>query len=197
MKSSQKHVYMIVIVILFAVIGYLLGSSAQSSPEESKIAAYYANSVATLVSPHSIRRSMDRGFHDYIVVDTRAASDYENGHISGALNIDSEQSVDEVVTAFREIERDAKKPILIYCYSASCMNGRKVGHKLAQSGIYVHEMTIGYNEWEFFPDTWNYPQEAGTYDIENYITRGTEPGEPEQNLQGLLHGCGIEGELSC
>ena len=182
----------------FAVlITTTLQQMGQPSEQEKQISAYYANSTATLKSPHSLRKEMNRGYHDYIVVDTRAVEDYENGHITGAINIDSEQSVDEVVTAFKQIQETSDKPILIYCYSASCMNGRKVGNALAKNGIFVHELTVGYNEWEFIPDSWNYPLESGTYDIKNYITRGSEPGEPIVDLKALSEGCGVEGELSC
>jgi len=199
MKQQAKTIIITSLIsTIFAVlITTALQQTEQPTKNQSQIAAYYANSVATLKSPHSLRKEMNRGYHDYTVVDTRALEDYENGHISGAINIDSEQSVEEVIDAFKQIQESSDKPILIYCYSASCMNGRKVGNVLAKNGVYVHELTIGYNEWEFFPDSWNYPLEAGTYDIKNYITRGSEPGEPITDLEALSEGCGVEGELSC
>lgn len=199
MKSQTTTIITSCIISVALTLGILftIHHMGQPTVEEKQIASYYANSVATLKSPHSLRREMDRGYHDFVVVDTRAQSDYENGHITGAINIDSDQDIDLVVQAFQEIVKSTDKPILIYCYSASCMNGRKVGNLLAQNGIYVHELTIGYNEWEFHPETWNYPQEAGTYDIDDYISRGSAPGEPITNLESLSDGCGVEGELSC
>lgn len=199
MKSQIKSIVVTsVISTIFAVgITTVLQNIGQPTAVEQNIASYYANSAATLKSPHSLRREMNRGYHDFVVVDTRAKSDYENGHITGAVNIDSDQDVASVIHDFRELSQNSDKPILIYCYSASCMNGRKVGNVLAQNGIFVHELTIGYNEWEFYPASWNYPEEHGTYKIENYITRGTEPGEPKTDLEALSEGCGVEGELSC
>lgn len=58
--------------------------------EEAKIAAYYANSVATLVSPHNIRERMSHGVEDYVLVDGRTQEDYRREHIVGAINIDTE-----------------------------------------------------------------------------------------------------------
>jgi len=199
MKFKTKNIIIGIFIGILAtlLISHMFRTNLTQTQSQRQIADYYANSVATLKSPHSLRKEMNRGYHDYIVVDTRAQSDYENGHITGALNIDSEQSVEEVVDAFTELSVSSDKQIVIYCYSASCMNGRKVGNVLAQNGIFVKELTIGYNEWEFFPDSWNYPDEKGTYDIEDYITRGTNPGTPIVNLEALSSGCGVEGELSC
>ena len=201
MKSIYTHPLAIFIVtvlssvIVSAVITYTVNKADPSEIMNEQIAAYYAASTATLVSPHSIREKMDRGYHDYIVVDTRAQEDYVKGHVSGAINIDSNLGADEVVRLFTEL--GDSKPILIYCYSASCMNGRKVGNLLAQHGIFVHEMTVGYNEWEYSLNSWNYPDEWDSLDIEEYITRGEEPGAPTVKLENLTEGCGITGELSC
>ena len=180
-------------ISLVVVVAY---HSFVNTPEQ-QMQSYYKNSVATLQSPHGYREQMHKGYTDYILVDTRAKQDYINGHITGAINIDSGQSVEEVVSQFTALDEKYEKPILIYCYSASCMNGRKMGALLSEHGIYVHELTIGYNEWEFYPETWNYPEDWEDLDIEEYITRGEEPGELEPNLEKLLEGCSIEGELSC
>jgi len=149
------------------------------------------------MSPHGLRKSMNRGYIDYILVDTRAKEDYERGHITGAINIDSEAGSEGVLSQFKELRDSSDKDILIYCYSASCMNGRKVGALLAKSSIYVKELTVGYNEWEFSPEIWNYPAEIATLNIEDYITRGEGVGGIIRNDEALLKGCSIDNELGC
>jgi len=197
MKISTQTVLVIFLVSLITSLLTLFAYSTYVNTPDQQKKSYYQNSVSTLQSPHGYREQMHKGYTDYVLVDTRAKQDYINGHITGAFNIDSSQSIDQVVEQFSALDQKYEKPILIYCYSASCMNGRKIGALLAEHGIYVHELTIGYNEWEFYPEVWNYPEDWENLNIEDYITRGKEPGELTPNLEQLLDGCSIEGELFC
>lgn len=177
------------------------GGTIGPSSVERQQAAYYANSVATLVSPHNLRERMAHGKDDYVLVDVRAAEDYERGHIVTAINIDTgtgaERTTDDVLREFeRVVEDNPDKEIITYCYSAACMNGRKVGNFLAENGVYVKEMTVGWNEWRYDWEMWNYDTEWDTYQVEDFIAVGTEPGEVPLSVQTIAP-CGVEGELSC
>jgi len=115
MKSQMKPIVITSIIsTVFAVgITTALQNLGRPTVAEQNIASYYANSAATLKSPHSLRREMNRGYHDFVVVDTRAQSDYENGHITGAINIDSDQSIEGVIAGFQQVQASSDKPILI------------------------------------------------------------------------------------
>jgi rhodanese-related sulfurtransferase len=189
--------------ILGALTVYLAITSVSSSvpTEEDKIAAYYANTAATLVSPHNVRERMSSSKNNYVLIDTRAVEDYERGHIVTAINIDTgtggEKTTDDVLREFRTvIEENPNKEIIIYCYSASCMNGRKVGNFLANNGVFVKELTIGWNEWRYNWRTWNYDTEWDTYDVDDFWVAGTEPGGVPDSGKSITP-CSIEGELSC
>ena len=190
-------------VVIGAVImgaGLWLGADTSLTADE-QIAAYYANSVATLVSPHNLRERMSHGMTDFVLVDVRAAADYERGHIVGAINIDTgtgaERTTDDVLTEFQQVIADnPTKEIITYCYSAACMNGRKVGHFLAQNGVYVKEMTVGWNEWRYDWEMWNYDTEWDTYRVEDFIATGTTPGTVPADVIRIAP-CGVAGELSC
>jgi rhodanese-related sulfurtransferase len=158
------------------------------------IAQYYASEVATLVSPHSIRERMTHGKDEFVLVDVRAVEDYEREHIAGAINISGELSPEELTAKFRELPSD--KEIIIYCYSSACMNGRKVGHHLAQEGIFVKEMTIGWNEWRYAWESWNYETEWDEHTVEDYVVSGSEPGAVPESAQELDI-CPIDGEFAC
>ena len=157
-------------------------------------AHYYASQVATLVSPHSLRGRMDKGDDSYILVDTRAAEDYEREHIVGAVNIDSAESFANVLSAYQAL--DHSKEIIIYCYSSYCLNGRKVGKFLAENGIYVQEMTVGWNEWRYNWAGWNYETEWDNTDVSDYVISGPEPGVP-QVRDDAAETCPIAGGFSC
>lgn len=150
---------------------------------------YYESEVATLQSPHGLRLSIDRGEDLFLIVDVRTPDFYEAGHIVGAINIPGDLGGPELLEQFRQLEANNRgKQIVTYCYSTSCMNGRKIGEFLAENGVFVKELTIGYNEWAQVPELWNYPNEV--YDISDYIVTGSEPGEYEPTVEVENHSCG-------
>lgn len=198
MKNMQLNHFVIGTIIgalvTLIALNFLEGSVTPEEREQQQIAAYYANSVATLVSPHSLREKMSHGEDTFLLVDTRAVADYEREHIVGAINIDSSQPLDDFVAAFKALPTD--KEIIIYCYSAACMNGRKAGNLLAENGIYVKEMTIGWNEWRYDWEMWNYDTEWDEHVVENYVVSGMEPGVVPDEAKSF-EPCPIDGTLGC
>lgn len=198
------------IIIVSAIIGGLAGSGAifvwektKKPSEEELIKEFYLVENAAHVSPHSLRRMMDKGDESYVLVDLRSPQEYEREHIVGAVNIpayknpniSAYEEKDRIVGQFHEfIEKNPGKQIITYCYSIPCMTGRKVGKMLAENGIYVKTLIIGWNEWRHFWTLWNHEHEWKTTKSEDYIWKGKEPGIPQK--RELPSPCG-EGELSC
>ncbi len=168
------------------------------SDDNKMIAEYYENSTATLVSPHSVREKMAHGTDTGIIlVDVRAEEDYLREHVVTAINIDTGRPLEMVLEDFESlVYGNPDKEIIIYCYSAACMNGRKAGNFLAENGIYVKEMTIGWNEWRHGWQMWNYDTEWDTYKVEDFTATGEEPGVVPLSAKTLKQ-CGVSGELSC
>src|SRR3989344_2110572 len=201
------------IAVLAAIIGAVVGSGAtftfqafqkpQEPSEEELIKEFYLAENAAHVSPHSLRRHMDKGDQNYVLVDLRSPQEYEREHIIGAVNIsaytDPNTSAygekDRIVGQFRElIAKNPEKEIITYCYSIPCMTGRKIGKMLAENGIYVQTLGIGWNEWRHFWTLWNHEHEWKATKAEDYIWKGKEPGVPVQGEAPSP--CG-EGEFSC
>ena len=67
------------------------------------------------------------------------------------------------------------------------------GKMLAENGIYVKHLGIGWNEWRYFWNLWNHDGESPTK-VEDFVVSGKEPGVPK--IQELPSPCG-EGEFSC
>jgi len=180
---------------LLVVVGgdYLENSDGEQIQNELR-AQYYATEVATLVSPHNIRERMSHGDDSFILVDVRAEEDYVREHVVGAINIDTSQDLDVILAEFQALPDN--KQVIIYCYSAACMNGRKAGNFLAENGIYVQEMTVGWNEWRYDWQMWNYDTEWDTYQVEDYVVSGSEPGSLPDSV-GVPAPCPIGGSLSC
>jgi len=201
------------IAILAAIIGAVVGSGATFTlqglqkpakpSEEELIKEFYFAENAAHVSPHSLRRHMDKGDQNYVLVDLRSPQEYEREHIIGAVSIpaytdpntSAYEEKDRIVRQFRElIENNPKKEIITYCYSIPCMTGRKVGKMLAENDIYVKTLIIGWNEWRHFWTLWNHEHEWKTTKPEDYIWKGKEPGVPAQ--REAPSPCG-EGGFAC
>ena len=126
--------------------------------------------------------------------------EYQAEHIKGAVNIpayknpqtawydDKKRLVDE----FKKL--DSKKEIIVYCYSVACMTGRKVGKILAENGIYVKHLNIGWNEWRYDWNSWNHELEWNKTKPEDYISTGSATGKP--NLNDTITPC-TSGETGC
>lgn len=199
------------VIIISAVVGALVGgltvlgaqkfqSSKEVVTKEDLIKEFYQIENAVYVSPHSLRRMMDKKDSSYILVDLRSPQEYEKEHIIGAVNIpaykdpntSAYEEKDRIVRQFSELPKS--KDVIVYCYSMPCMTGRKVGQMLADKGIFVKHLGIGWNEWRYFWTLWNHEHEWKTTKPEDYIKAGKEPGEPQQ--RELPSPCG-DGELSC
>lgn len=204
---------LIKIAILSAVIGAVVGSGVTFTLQTLKkpsipsndelIKEFYAVENAAHVSPHSLRRKMDKGDKNYILVDLRSPQEYEREHIIGAVsipaytdpNVSAYEEKDRIVRQFQElINANPGKEIITYCYSIPCMTGRKIGKMLAEKGIYVKTLIVGWNEWRHFWTLWNHEHEWKTIKPEDYIWKGKEPGIPQQ--REAPSPCG-EGKPTC
>jgi len=195
------------IVLIAAIAGILSGGSAayligmQAPSEEELIKEFYAVENAVHVSPHGLRKMMDKGDDSYVLVDLRSAEEYEAEHIISAINIpaykDKDHSdygaVDRIVGEFSKLPKD--KDVIVYCYSIPCMTGRKIGMMLAEHGIYVKHLNIGWNEWRHAWTSWNHEHEWDATDVMDYISSGSEPGIPKAKSTSTA--CPIDSSLGC
>jgi len=207
----MKHITLIIFALLAGVIGGVVASaffSVLEQPDEltteDRIAEFYATETAVLVSPHHLRKGMDKGAQDFVLVDVRSNEEYVENHIIGAVSIPAYENryhsaydqVERIVSGFEKIQAENPgKDIIVYCYSIPCMSGRKVGKMLADHGIYVKELGVGWNEWRHFWTLWNHEHEWDVTNPDDYIINGTEPGFPLLQLNNT--GCKVEGEFGC
>ena len=202
--NMKKCILTIIMAAVVAQGVYWLNEQHKAKQTPPDIYDYYTDETATMVSPHSIRKRMVSGTDNFVLVDVRSAEEYEREHIVGALSVpayvDKENSAntdtERVIENFKQIITDnPSKEVIIYCYSSSCMTGRKIGKALADAGVYVKEMTIGWNEWRFFWKQWNYPHEWEDINPADYVATGTEPGTFAGDT--LIVPCDIDNEFGC
>lgn len=79
--------------------------------------------------------------NDFVLVDVRPSSDYEQGHIGEAQNIGIAQLVTDATLATLPTDRK------IVVYSNGSENGAKAATLLRLAGLDAHVVTGGYNAW--------------------------------------------------
>lgn len=200
----QKNLLALALAVL---VGILIGTNAvlfrdraKKPPSEDLIREYYEVENAVKVSPHGLRKLMDKGDQSFVLVDLRSPQEYEKEHVVGAVNIaaytdpntTAYHEKDRILSQFRALPQD--KDIIVYCYSTPCMTGRKIGLMLAENGLFVKHLGIGWNEWRYEWRLWNHEPEWEKTKPEDYVVSGKEPGEPKKFE--LPSPCG-EGPFSC
>lgn len=200
MKTTHLVALVIIVSVISSLVTYFAMEQLDKETPDELIADFYATETAVHISPHSLRKMMDKGDTSYILVDLRSQEEYETEHITGAVNIpaykDKDHSdygaVERIVGEFKALPQN--KDIIVYCYSAPCMTGRKIGHMLADNGVYVQHLGIGWNDWKYDWTAWNHEHEWNITKSEDYITAGPEPG---QKTPSASNACPIEGDLGC
>ena len=75
------------------------------------------------------------------IIDVRAAEDYAQGHIPGAVNIPKDKW-----TALQNLSTD--KVNIVYCYSEVCHLAATAAKEFAEHGFSVMELEGGFGEWK-------------------------------------------------
>ena len=86
MKKYIPLITSAVVALLVSVTA--IGIYHFSQQQDSQLQAqYYRSEVATLESPHGIRKAIMQRKNDFILVDVRSAQEYEQEHVVGAVNV--------------------------------------------------------------------------------------------------------------
>lgn len=206
--ENKKIIILIAISFVAGLFGGIFAQLVFFPEKNSKdkiIADFYSAESTVHVSPHGLRKEIAKGTENFVLVDLRSSEEYEIEHIVGAINVpaykDKDNSdygaKDRIVASFKEIKKNnPDKDIIVYCYSAPCMTGRKIGNMLAEEGIYVKSLNIGWNEWRYHWNLWNHEHEWNSTSVKDYISKGKNPGEYKSNSTNSSI-CPIAGSLGC
>ena len=102
--------------------------------------AYFADKMAFTTGPVELDWNLKHGI-DLVVVDVRAAEDYQKGHIPDAINLPH----DKWPTA-QGLRKDALN--VLYCYSHVCHLAATAAVEFAGKGYPVMEMDGGFEAWK-------------------------------------------------
>jgi rhodanese-related sulfurtransferase len=163
----------LVLCMLAGVLGAIVGIKIYRKVEEKKPSItkeYYDSENKVAVSPATLRKMIDEKDSSFILIDLRSKEEFNAEHIIGAINIPAvTMNEDEIILAFKKLPPE--KTAIVHCYSAYCMLGKQVGQVLANQGIEVKDLNIGWSEWKYFWNLWN-PGEDPKEGLK-YLEKGT------------------------
>lgn len=205
MKTTIQIIILAIIFgSLFGALSTLIVLNLQTTNQERLIRDFYLTEDAVHVSPHSLRKLIDKDDNSFTLVDLRSQEEYEREHIIGAVSIPAYKNpdtsaygdVERITNSFKELKAEnPDKDIIVYCYSIPCMTGRKIGKMLASNGIYVKQLGIGWNEWKYYWNLWNHEHEWNKTNVNDYIMKGKEPGTPKIKINSTA--CPINNQFGC
>jgi rhodanese-related sulfurtransferase len=142
MIKSSKSLLLLLLILLAIIAGCANRSQGDSSEEGvdmmTAITAQYRK-----ISPQLAKEMMDSG-DELIILDVRTESEYNSGHIEGALLLPNE----DISTKERvDVLPDTRSVILVYCRSGN--RSAQASRKLASLGyINVYDFG-GLNSWPY------------------------------------------------
>lgn len=197
--KDMKELYYVVIAVISGLIGWGAMYYLLMGNEDLLIKHFYATETAVHISPHWLRKQMDKWDSSFFLVDLRSEQEYEQDHIKGAVSIPAYKDPDtsayddkeRILASFEELKTlYPERDIIVYCYSSPCMTGRKIGDFLAKNGIYVKHLGIGWNEWKYDRNWWNHEHEWTKTNVNNYIGTG-------ESTYPKTTSCPIDNEFGC
>jgi rhodanese-related sulfurtransferase len=111
-------------------------------------AAFFAARLAFQTDVSDVRASLDSGVPGFVLVDSRAITGWQQGHVPGAVHL---PTTDIPVHAADLL--DPAVPVVTYCWGPGCDGATRAALALAQLGYRVKEMIGGIEYWirEGFP----------------------------------------------
>ena len=107
----------------------------------AQLTRYFEAKLAAELGPHNLKRMIDMGGRDFVILDVRTPQGFREGHIPGAINIPFE----ELPQRMKELPK--RKAIISYCWDVTCILCTKASYVLASKGYTARELLGGIQVW--------------------------------------------------
>ncbi|QRG67047.1 rhodanese-like domain-containing protein [Brevibacillus choshinensis] len=105
-------------------------------------ANHFLNRLSVETDVSDVWSDIQNGVSDFLLIDVRSESAYQEAHLPGALSLPHPSICEESTTML-----DSEKLIVVYCWSPACNGATKGAAKLAALGFRVKEMLGGIEYW--------------------------------------------------
>ena len=115
--------------------------SAIPAASPAQLSKYFADKLAAELGPPNLKRLLDEGASQVVVLDVRSREGFDAGHVPGAAHIPFE----ELPRRLKELPKG--KSIVTYCWDVTCLLATKAAYVLASKGYRPKELLGGIEEW--------------------------------------------------
>jgi rhodanese-related sulfurtransferase len=115
-------------------------SAAPATP--ARAATYFAARLAFETDVSDVHAALDTGRPGFVLVDSRGAAAWAQGHIPGARHLPTAE-----IGRRAPVELDPSVPVVTYCWGPGCNGGVRAALALATLGYQVKEMIGGIEYW--------------------------------------------------
>lgn len=116
--------------------------SEKPAAETEAAKRHFQSKLSFETDPWDVKTDMERGRSDFVVIDVRSRSNFDERRIAGAIHL-AYRSMDATTTAL--LPKD--KVMVTYCSDSGCNASTKGALKLASLGFRVKEMIGGLEYW--------------------------------------------------
>jgi rhodanese-related sulfurtransferase len=111
-----------------------------TSPADA--AAHFARRLAVETDVSDVAAALDSGIPGFVLVDSRSAESWQQGHVPGAVHLPGREIAGRAVA-----ELDPAVPVVAYCWGPGCNGATRAALALARLGFRVKEMLGGFEYW--------------------------------------------------
>ena len=130
------------------ILAFALLAAVGTHKFHPRAPAWYLNDAPVHDDEVSLADIAQRWKGDVLWIDARPRSQYEAGHVPGALLI-NDQETDRLVFDAIETLQSNTKPVVVYCSSASCDASHRMQdyftQRMAMTNVFV--LKGGWKEW--------------------------------------------------
>jgi rhodanese-related sulfurtransferase len=108
----------------------------------SRAAEIFAERLATQTDVADVRAALSTSRPDFVLVDSRSAAAWSQGHIPGAVHLPTADLAARAADVL-----DPAIPVVTYCWGPGCNGATRAALALSERGYRVREMLGGLEYW--------------------------------------------------
>jgi len=187
-QMSRKVLFTLLAVLLLLSLTATTALAQAGDPIQAAAEKYFAGGIKTITAKDLYANLNDGDkSNDPYIIDIRAAADFANGHIPGAVNMTAK----DIFSAEGLAKLPKNKQIVVNCYSGQTASQTVAG--LRMLGFDAYNLTYGIPSWGY-NDKVTYPfkaEQSGKYPVSKDVAQLPEKGEAPKPLGATVQDAAI------